>query len=522
MARAQADSAFCWKRSSADVDVPALAHVGRPQPDAGPLAAELLAADLLDGDRQLVERAGAEEPVAQREQHAAALEQVAGAPRLLVGQPAQHALGDLGGAGGGEVGEALQLVLAPLPRQLVDRAERADGAPEVVGDRPPGVRHHAEVGDGEVVGHPPVRAGVGHHERALVGHDVLAERVRQRRLARRLPRLGEALRPRGRPGGRPRPATPGRPARRACAAPSARSGRTTGRRTRPVPARRLPGVSSGRARRRRLQGRSLGDAARTGQPFESGPATRHAPGRLPVVATDRPAGVPLGRLAEHLALVGLLVCHPLDLEGGRARRAAQHVGGRGRAALGLGEGLPVAAEELAVRLGERGQQRLGGGEELVGRDVVERPRGRRGVGGAQVGDVAEDGRPSSLQLRGEVLVALPAPRRGARAAARASGSEPALACGRRPCSTTQRYWRRGSVSATCPFRRRRTSSSAAPNDTLRSDGSRPAHASAGRSTAAANRCSSAPGSPPRGGTVTTRIRSAGTAVPQTSITRSRS
>jgi hypothetical protein len=57
--------------------------------------------------------------------------------------------------------------------------------------REAGVRDDAQVVNGQVVAQPLVGAGIRHHQRRIAGHDVLAERVRQRGLPARGPRLGQ-------------------------------------------------------------------------------------------------------------------------------------------------------------------------------------------------------------------------------------------------------------------------------------------------------------------------------------------
>ena len=59
-------------------------------------------------------------------------------------------------------------------------------------DRRPDVRRNIEVADGEVTADERVDARVVDHERLVAGNDVLAERVRQRRLARRRQRVLKA------------------------------------------------------------------------------------------------------------------------------------------------------------------------------------------------------------------------------------------------------------------------------------------------------------------------------------------
>jgi hypothetical protein len=57
-------------------------------------------------------------------------------------------------------------------------------------DRHADVRHHAQRGERRV-GERRVRAGVGHHQRAAARHRVLTQRVRERHLTARRPRLGQ-------------------------------------------------------------------------------------------------------------------------------------------------------------------------------------------------------------------------------------------------------------------------------------------------------------------------------------------
>ena len=147
--------------------------VDLPQPDAGAQAAEVLQRGLLDRARHVGQRPGVREGLAEREQHPAAVGET------LLGR-AHRALGQLGRAGGGEVLEHLEVARRPRPRLVVDRAQRPDDRAGVVGDGPTGVRDHCEVAHREVVAHPVVLAGVGDDQRALVGDDVLAQRVRER------------------------------------------------------------------------------------------------------------------------------------------------------------------------------------------------------------------------------------------------------------------------------------------------------------------------------------------------------
>ena len=94
--------------------------------------------------------------------------------------------------------------------------------------------------------------------------------------------------------------------------------------------------------------------------------------------------------------------------------------------------------------------------------------------------------------------------------------------GRRPCSTTNRCCSWLSFGTTSALSLRTTSTSAAPNETLRSARLAPCHRSGGSPVAAANRSSRQRALAPRGGTVTTRIRAWGITVPQASSTRRRS
>ena len=92
---------------------------------------------------------------------------------------------------------------------------------------------------------------------------------------------------------------------------------------------------------------------------------------------------------------------------------------------------------------------------------------------------------------------------------------------RMPASMTNRCWVALSVPPTASLSRRTTSSSAAPSEALRTTCCSPGQPT-GRSAAAAKRARRAVPGAPRGGTVTSRIRSAGTADDQLSTTRSRS
>ena len=96
---------------------------------------------------------------------------------------------DLGHHRGGQFANDGQFVGGPLVRLGVDGAERADGVAVGGGERHAGVGHDAEVGDGRVAGKRGVRAGIANDKGRGRGDDVAAERVGQRRLACRRPRL---------------------------------------------------------------------------------------------------------------------------------------------------------------------------------------------------------------------------------------------------------------------------------------------------------------------------------------------
>ena len=157
------------------------------------MAAEVLAGHVLQGGGHVRHRAGGGERLAELQQHVGPPHEVGGVVDALVGGPAQLPLRDLGRARGGEVLQHRQLVGGPRPRLGVDGGQRPDHPLVLVADRPAGVGDDVEVVDGAVVPQSRVEAGVGEHERLLVGHDVLAEGVRERRLAGPLVRRGQAL-----------------------------------------------------------------------------------------------------------------------------------------------------------------------------------------------------------------------------------------------------------------------------------------------------------------------------------------
>lgn len=98
---------------------------------------------------------------------------------------------DLGQGGGCNVLEQLGVALAPGARFRVDRAEAAEHMTVSVDERDAEVRDHADVLDCRVVAYQRLNARVLDDERLAGGYDVLAEGMRQRRLALRCPRLGE-------------------------------------------------------------------------------------------------------------------------------------------------------------------------------------------------------------------------------------------------------------------------------------------------------------------------------------------
>src|SRR5215212_561720 len=99
---------------------------------------------------------------------------------------------DVRGDRGREVLEQLDLMAAPVARLRVDHAQRPEHLASRLAQRDPGVRDDAHLLHGEVVSQQEVLAGVLDDEPVACRDRVLTERVGQRRLALRGPRLGQA------------------------------------------------------------------------------------------------------------------------------------------------------------------------------------------------------------------------------------------------------------------------------------------------------------------------------------------
>src|SRR4051794_14115280 len=99
---------------------------------------------------------------------------------------------DVGRDGRGEVLEQLDLVGAPVAWLRVDDAQGAEDVAAGLAEWDPRIGDDAHLLHGQVVAQELVLARVVDDQAVAGGHGVLAERVGQRRLALRRPRLGQA------------------------------------------------------------------------------------------------------------------------------------------------------------------------------------------------------------------------------------------------------------------------------------------------------------------------------------------
>lgn len=123
------------------------------------------------------------------------LDQVA-APGLDTGVVPGQPQPKLGRTGAGDVVQRGEVVVGPVPRSPVDRAQRAEDPAPLVGQGDTRIGDDAEIRDREVVPHERMCAGVVDHQRLRRRDDVLAERMRQRRRPLGGSRLRQADHPR--------------------------------------------------------------------------------------------------------------------------------------------------------------------------------------------------------------------------------------------------------------------------------------------------------------------------------------
>ncbi len=141
--------------------------------------AEAVQPDAERGDRAHVGRVdGVEQLVGLRAQQRAVGEPRQGVVQAALGeQPAQF---EMGHDRGGQIAEDPDVLVAPLTRRGVDRAERSDRISVGEHERHAGVRDETEIANREAVGDERMLASVGDDQRLLRRHRVLAERVAQR------------------------------------------------------------------------------------------------------------------------------------------------------------------------------------------------------------------------------------------------------------------------------------------------------------------------------------------------------
>ena len=93
---------------------------------------------------------------------------------------------------GADLLEELKLRVLPLAGRVVDEAQCPQHMPVGRAQRDPRVRDHAEIRNGEAIPHERVLAGVCDDELFARRDDMLADRMRERRLAPGRPRLRQA------------------------------------------------------------------------------------------------------------------------------------------------------------------------------------------------------------------------------------------------------------------------------------------------------------------------------------------